>query len=117
MTTQVSNSLSFHVSIDKRNPNLQSLKGMAIIEKFNRRCRRIRNGLSDLPMRRLIIKHVGYKRDCRHSLLPVAVINIRHIFLPCNSDKYFLVGIKLLLGFLYSDSSPALLERTHTARC
>lgn len=56
--------------------------------------------VSDLLMRRLIIKHVGYKRDCRHSFLPVAVVNIRYIFLLCNFDKYFLVGIKFLLGFL-----------------
>lgn len=49
--------------------------------------------VSDLLMRRLIIKHVGYKRDCRQSLLPVAVTNIRHIFLPCNLEEVLLIVI------------------------
>jgi hypothetical protein len=45
--------------------------------------------VSDLLMRRLIIKHIGYKRDCRHSLLPVAVVNIRHIYVRSTADFYF----------------------------
>ena len=83
----------------KRPLNLQSLKSMASLKGLIDAVG-VSEMVSDLLMRRLIIKHVGYKRDCRHSLLPVAVINIRHIFLPCNSDKYFLVGIEFLLGFL-----------------